>query len=258
MAVPQKHLSKMPLVEAFVEIKWQLEQAKSGGLVDRAYPFYVGGIHQLIRQTYPFQEKLPTADFPDEMTPHIVKYRFRPSVDTWPVVQIGSGIASFNSVGKYDWESFKSGASEYFDALNEAYQSASNGSSPDYSQFTLRYINAVEISDDVDPSEFVAARLGTQVVLPGGISKSATGHVGVFNLTIGFPLEYAGAVGVLAIGLGEKDGKRAIIWETTVTSSAERDKAAVADFMSWLRAAHDVVEKWFFTLIAGELEEQFK
>jgi len=248
----------MPLVEAFVELKWRLTPTPSGGHVDPAYPFYVGGVRQLIKAEYPFQEKLPMADFPDEMTPHVVKYRFRPSAEAWPVVQIGAGIASYNAVGDYEWSRFEAGAVKYFDALNEAYSSVADTARPDYIQFLLRYINAVDLPVGTDPLQFLADKLGTTVTLPEAIVSTAPDAASVLTLTIGFPLASPGVVGALAFAMGEREGKSALIWETTVNANVERDSSATADFSNWLSYSHTVAENWFFTLIAGDLEEQFR
>jgi len=226
--------------------------------VDPAYPFYVGGVRQLIKSDYPFQEKLPMADFPDEMTPHVVKYRFRPSAETWPVVQIGAGIAAYNAVGEYEWTRFEAGAVKYFEALNKAYASVADVTRPDYVQFLLRYINAVDLPAGADPLQFLADKLGTTVTLPASIGSTTPGVASVLTLTIGFPLASPGVVGALAFAVGERDGKPALIWETTVNASFDRDPSATADFSAWLSDSHEVAENWFFTLIAGDLEEQFR
>lgn len=241
-----------------MELKWRLNATPSGGHVDPAYPLYVGGIYQQVKTDYPFQEKLPAADFPDEMTPHVVKYRFRPGAEKWPVVQIGPGVASFNMVGEYDWDSFRAGATACWRALDAAYEAAAGSAGPPYTQFLLRYINAVRIDESVDPVEFVSRKLGLQVAIPIDISKLSSGPPGVVNFSIGYPLRYPGATGALNIGLGEVRGSRAIIWDMTITANVDRDRNAVADFESWIEVAHEVIEQWFFTLIAGDLEQQFR
>jgi uncharacterized protein (TIGR04255 family) len=51
-----------------------------------------------------------------------------------------------------------------------------------------------------------------------------------------------------------------LIWEISVHSKDE-DAPKLTEletFWSWLGSAHDVIEKWFFKLIEGDLEKQFR
>ena len=101
-----EQLEKKPLVEALLEVKWGLEGPPDGPQKDPVYPLFVGQLYALVKDSYSHVEKLPATSVPDEITPYIVKYRFRETENGWPLVQAGPGIASLNFTDSYKWDKF--------------------------------------------------------------------------------------------------------------------------------------------------------
>jgi uncharacterized protein (TIGR04255 family) len=56
---------------------------------------------------------------------------------------------------------------------------------------------------------------------------------------------------------GKRQDKDALIWETMVQSSNMKTPPAVDIIATWLTAAHDLTDDWFFKLVEGELERRF-
>ena len=56
---------------------------------------------------------------------------------------------------------------------------------------------------------------------------------------------------------GQRNQKPALIWEINITTQADATPNDSSSFEDWLDKSHQVVERWFFSLIAGDLRQQF-
>jgi uncharacterized protein (TIGR04255 family) len=74
---------------------------------------------------------------------------------------------------------------------------------------------------------------------------------------VSYPLKTQAGTGTIRFSTGTKQGEQALIWELNVLSKNEQAPQDDAIFKKWLNDAHDVVERWFFALIEGELERMF-
>lgn len=92
---PEK-LTHPPLVEAILEVRWQLQEQVPGVAVDPKYKLLVGRLYDRLSRDYPFHEPLPTASMPDEMLGYVVQHRFRAAEGVWPLVQVGPGLVTLN------------------------------------------------------------------------------------------------------------------------------------------------------------------
>lgn len=254
-------LSRPPLQEAILEFKWRLVKTGQETYVDPAYPLYAGSLFERIRKDFPFSERLPVAEVPDEITPHMVKQRFRRASGLWPVVQVGPGVASLNFAKEYSWDAFMSVATQLYPTLIEAYSLANNQESPAFESFVLRYVNAVseeEVSSS--PLEFLSRKLGTKLNLPPTITELSAvgGPASNLNLSIGLPLKSPKGLGKIQLGTGKVNGRSAFIWDISVVSQNEELPVNQLHSMEkWLTNAHNVAESWFFALIEGDLFESF-
>ena len=88
-------LKNPPIVEALVEVRWELKEKTPGVHFDPHYQFLLGTFRESLKGVYPFHEPLPTSEVPDEMTGGMVKHRFRVAKDTWPLLQIGGSDLPF-------------------------------------------------------------------------------------------------------------------------------------------------------------------
>ena len=93
----EEKLKNPPIVEALVEIRWELTEKALAGYFDPHYQFLLGTFREHIKEKYPFHEALPASEMPDEITGGVVKHRFRIAKDAWPLVQIGPvGLTNSN------------------------------------------------------------------------------------------------------------------------------------------------------------------
>lgn len=254
-------LPNKPLVEALLEFQWALIPDSMGGQKDPAYPIVVGRLQERVREDYPVIETLPTTRIPDELTPYIAKYRFRQAEGEWPLIQVGPGIASLNYTKSYTWERFRESARSFYPKLIDAYSIDEGVRPPRFNSILLRYLNGIAIDpQSEDLLGFLASQLNTSIVLPDAIlARSQIGpSPSEFHLNLTFPLEKPAGFGTLLLATGKYDEIPALILDLNVRVTGDDVPQDAASFEHWLSEAHLVVETWFFTLIRGNLEQQFR
>ncbi len=253
-------LPNKPLVEAIFELRWKLKEPGSGMPPhDPGFRIALGRYYDKVRSDYPFVVDLPTAQVPEAMTAHAVRHQFRADKDKWPVTQLGPGILTVNETAGYKWETFLPRLLSAVKAVFEAYPTDIAPFEPVGVQ--LRYIDAIRYDTKRDDLiQFLQQRLHTGVAVEPLLfddpdKPDSPAHL---NLNLTFPLASPPGVGILGFATGLRDNKPSIIMEITIRSDADNVPTQEAAFESWLRNAHDVVDKWFFTLCRGELLESFE
>jgi len=254
--MPSKELKNKPLIEAILEVRWALEKQADDMQVDPHYKLLLGRMFDRVKGEYPEPEELPQTLIPDKMTPYMVKQRFRVGASDWPLIQIGPGIMSVNDTAKYKWSDFRARSISAVGKLFEAYPKAD---SLKVTRLVLRYIDAVEVDfAKQDVSDFLRDKLKLSTSLPPNLFtdtrvQEMPRH---FHWEAAFDCSNPTGVVSLRFVTGEKEGKRALIWETVVRS--EGDLPTLPDgFAEWIDAAHGITDDWFFKLIEGDLERKF-
>ncbi|MEV4140301.1 TIGR04255 family protein [Dactylosporangium sp. NPDC049742] len=248
----ERDLMENPLVEAILEIRWHLD-----GNADPAHPLFAGALASAARDLYPVQQRLPGAEIPDDLSPHMVKFRLRAGENAWPLIQAGPGIATLNSVDDYTWQSFKVRALDLWDSLMRAYAPFNNETPPVVNNLILKYINARNL-DGLTPQRYLADKLHTQVLLPAGVVEHETdGEPTSVAIAVALPLKRANTTGTVRIQNGAKQDAPAALWELTADGKFPTpvDRAGFED---WLEYSHGVLEAWFFSLIQGDLLTAFR
>jgi uncharacterized protein (TIGR04255 family) len=252
-----RELASKPLVEAILEARWALSAGQSPGLeIDPHYRLVLGRMFDRLQTEYPVHEDLPTSMVPDALVAHAVQHRFRRDVEAWPLVQLGPGILTVNDTEAYRWSDFRSRSSAALAALYDAHPRPQELR---LDRLMLRYIDAVPIADGDDVLAFLREKLKVSVTLPtelfsAGTVQPAPAHAILHaSFACGSP---KGTV-TLRFSTGQHRGARAVIWETIFESVGAELPELPARFAQWLDGAHDLVDDWFFALIAGELEARF-
>ena len=258
---PQQ-LARPPLAEAVVEIRWKLAPAtpsqSAGASVDPGYPLSVGLLLERIKERFPVVEELPVTAVPDQLTPHVVRHRFRATPDGWPCVQLGPGVATVNFVSEYTWQAFRDTVLYFAPLLTNAYETAGHPIEP--TSVVLRYVNSVPfVAARDDLIDYIGANLNVALRLPKAIAESEVreGPPEGFVLRVGLPLRRPAGVGYVQIGNGTHENAPALVWDLSVASTGERAPRMDATFAQWLNEAHELIEDWFFALIENKLEREF-
>jgi len=253
----EERLKKPPLVEALVEIRWELAQKTPAGGSDPHYQFLLGTFRQRIKPTYPFHEALPASEMPDVIG-GMVKHRFRVAKDAWPLVQIGPGVVTVNETEKYEtFEHFKPKAVDVVKALFESHPQ------PDdlkISSLMLRYIDAKAFDYSANNvCKFLSESMHVKSEIPGFLLLDGRLQTPPVNYSVAssFRCDVPAGIASLTISTGHKSGQRAIIWNQIVQSAGVDVPDMPDDFEKWISEAHDVTYAWFRGIIDGELKQEF-
>jgi len=251
-------LKNKPLVEAIFELHWELEKREGGIQADPHMHLLVGRMYDRLLDEYPFHEPLPLASVPDMMAPYMVRHRFRRAKSEWPLVQVGPGVVTLNNTDGYTWESFKRRCARLVDVLFDVYP-APETLAVNFLQ--LRYIDAVDFGFERDS---VFDFLGDKLKLQLGLLPSLFEDTGVDDAPVHLDLRFAfrstrpeGEMN-LRFARGERKGREALLWETTLVTRGEHTPTTTAGIGQWLGEAHELTDDWFFKLIEGDLMERFE
>ncbi len=254
---PEK-LTHPPLVEAILEVRWQLQEQAPGIAIDPKYKLLVGRLYDRLSDDYPFHEPLPTASMPDEMLGYVVQHRFRSAEGAWPLVQVGPGLLTLNDTRDYTWKAFGIKSRQLIDALYSAYPDAPNALQ--VSSLQLRYIDAIPFDfERADVLRFLADDLKITLAFSPDLFGDVPVNPAPKSLNAMFEFSTENPLGTLRIRLarGKHHDSDAVILEMVLISEGADAPAMPASFATWLDAAHTVIHDTFFEMIKGRLEDQF-
>lgn len=255
--MPSNDLKNKPLVEAILEVKWQLKTIAQDVNIDPHYKLFPGRLYDKLSNEYPNYEQLPTASLPDEIVGYVVQHRFRSASNDWPLVQIGPGILTINDTKNYSWVDFNRRCINTVDKLFDVYPK--NELKIIYLQ--LRYIDAISLDYTKENIfHFLKEKMKVITELPESLfeNNNIEKTISHFNWQSAFNTKQP--LGTVRIGFatGQKEGEPCLITEIAVQSTENNMVSMPDKFEEWLRTAHDITHDWFFKLIEGELERRFK
>ncbi len=252
-----KDLKNKPLVEAILEVRWELQGTPPGPQVDPHYKLLLGRLFDRMIKEYPEHEQLPTANVPDELVGHVVQHRFRVAANGWPLVQVGPGVFTVNSTHDYTWSDFRP---RVLSAIEKLYDAHPKVGDLKITNLILRYIDAVDYDyTDGNVFEFLRDKLKVGISLPDSLFQDTGVERKPNSLTWQSSFRCENPHGQINIrfATGQKSNAPAVVWETTVQSSGGDLPEMPKAFEGWLEAAHEITDDWFFKMIEGELERRF-
>jgi uncharacterized protein (TIGR04255 family) len=260
-----RNLPNKPLVEAILEMRWQLAPAPGQGFaqhgppgltLDPNYKLALGRFAAYVEDEFPHYEQLPSASIPDEMASNVVQHRFRVGPDSWPLAQLGPGILTFNDTDGYDWPVFRDKAKSVVAALGRSYPQ--NGK-PMFNRAVLKYIDAAPF-DYFKHSVFdffgklkINSGLAVDFLTPLGVEPSPNSMLWRASFRSSNPA----AVLSIQISTALKGTERAVVWETTISSADNEVPTTDEAFATWLEAAHTTTSDVFLKMTEGELYHGF-
>ncbi|MBE3123576.1 MAG: TIGR04255 family protein [Planctomycetes bacterium] len=255
--MPSGRLKNAPLVEAIVELRWELEDNAAPGL---GYSMLLGRLSELMREAYPENEATPSAAAPVAMAAemHMVQHRFRAAKGGWPLVQVGPTVFTVNETEAYDWEGdFRQRA---VDAIGLLFKAIEKPNSIRVKSLILRYIDGIQYDwEKGSLLEFLKQDLKTEI----GLSKSLFRETGVevppasLDFRCAFRCASPRGLAHLRFASGQAHGTNALVMETMVQSLAPDLPELPTGFQAWLDAAHEIPSTWFKRLTTGRLYDGF-
>ncbi len=237
-------LPKAPLIEVIFEIRWAVSGQKELQEVQYLY----GDLYPLLKENYPFRETIQ--NLPVELFINVPTHRFRTAPNDYPLVQVGPGIVTVNTVdSKYFWSEFEDLILEVVEKLNTVYAFKESHNV----RLILQYIDLLRFDfEDGDILTYLKENLGisiTQGFYHGNsISK---------NLVLG--LNYENELGSLNVNINRgKDAKGGdgIAIQTNLTSGIVKFETSV--IKTWVEKAHELCSNSFKEMTKGKLYESFK
>ncbi len=252
-------LSKAPLVEAIVEIRWGRTEKKNEGNV--FFDFSKEDINFFPGQFRGIATKngfgvVETINEP--LLPHLVNYRFRKKANTWPCYQIGLGLFTVNQINNgYDWKTFKQDVIAGIEMLNEGHP-LSLEKLP-ITSVELKYQDVFLLGKNESPSGFLREKLNIGFKAPDEflkmlscLDKDVHGH------SLSFQVKTAVPDGMIRLEIFQAriNDTEGFVMNTIMGS--EMQNMNVGNFSKWLEDAHSTQRLTFEKLITPTFLKSFK
>lgn len=240
-------LPNAPLLEVIFEIKWDI--TSNTDIVD--FQYLHGDLYSYLKPKYPYRENLLHPDIPLEIVKGNPVFRFREKLGSYPLIQIGPGLISLNTIDeKYYWKEFRDESNQILNTLKEIY--------PKYSELNLSpaliYIDFFDFNKDNKTSlDFINSNF--KLSLNNTFMNNFVSKMNDVNLTFNYEVDK------MIISLNLRDGKinnkkDGLVLQTKVVG--KKEKYDTEKLKEWLDSAHKLSSDMFKSLTAGKLYESFK
>lgn len=242
-----KKLPNAPLQEVLFEIYWDLDYNANGFPFDNDFGLAKGKFSALIENNFPFAEQL----LPENITiPQQVALRFWTAEKNYPVIQIGHGVLTVNDTEKnYIWEdNYKPLILETIDFLQKSYKKVLK-----YNRLRLKYIDAVDISDDEYANVKVFIKENLQVSLENTFEIADLAK----DIQIGQSFKLADNSNfslTISTGFNQQKQQYAVVWSLEVDKSGDFSQDEITD---WLEFAHSKTSDTFKNMLNPTFYDSF-
>ncbi|HEY5125634.1 MAG TPA: TIGR04255 family protein [Ignavibacteria bacterium] len=239
-------LPKAPLVEIVLELRWKIINKSDLSKVQYLY----GDLYSELKQKYPHRESTVPTEIPIDILINQPVHRYRSAPNDYPLVQVGPGIITLNTVdSKYYWDTFSEWAEELIISFLKVYPIDIN----DKLTPSVLFIDFFPFDFEKDD---IHKFLNDKFNITFGQSFFDSPKYPT-NLNLGF--FYSLPIGDLSINfqkgksINKQDG---IILQTRINgNSLNANKEEISD---WINKSHEICSDLFKKLTEGELYESFK
>lgn len=238
-------LSEAPLIEVIFELRWNSTTTESL----TKYQYIHGDLYSEIKDSYKYRESLIPNEIPSEVYVNMVAHRFRKSQNEYPIIQIGPGVLTVNTIDDiYVWENFENEILNVVDKFLKVYPFQKSVTV----QPILQYIDFLEFNfAKENVYYFLRDKLHIEVnqsfFIPEGNPKS-----------INLSFAYNTNIGELVIAFNQgknKMDKEGIMIRTMIR--AEAIQPLSEEIALWLNAAHEFCSQLFKDMTEGVLYKSF-
>ncbi len=239
-------LNKAPLLEAILEVRWEIETSEEKIVYDPGFELAQGVFESKISQELPYYRRLGPAISPQAY--HTV-HQFWKGAREWPVVQLGPGIMTINDTGtNYEWNaSFKPLIFRSIEALNQSYKSNIR-----YNFFLLRYINALAVPKESSFYSLIEDVLQIKIEKKFGFD----GSFDDFALSETYALPNESRINLTVnSGANIATNQQALIWQISVIKNTG---LRLEEINSWVEESHLSVSSLFRKIVSQKYYDSFK
>jgi uncharacterized protein (TIGR04255 family) len=228
-------LETAPLIEVIFELRWKISDKKE---LEKSQYLH-GDLYAKIKDEYPHREALN--DLPIELCVNIPTHRFRGESDKYPLVQVGPGILTFNTVHpQYEWTSYEKGIIKLWETFQDVYRFEPQAKVT----YSLQYFNFFNLDfEKVDAYKFINEKLN--VKFEQNFYKNLSPPI---NINTGFYYDdNPGSVAILFNRGSNSKNDEGIIIQTRVTSKLTQPLNE--GMKSWLSQSHELCSNLFKKMI---------
>jgi uncharacterized protein (TIGR04255 family) len=244
-----------PLLESIFELRWELEgDPQAGRLRDPAYPMMYGRLYEKLKKDFPLIEDLPSTQVHHEASPYAVRHRLRKEKDSYPLIQVGPGLVTVNDARGYSWTRFRGWIEKVAGLVKELYPA---GAFPlNFIKAELRFVNGVRFDPQLNhPLQFLREMLNTKIEFNPELfaSQEISSKPLAVALNVAYPLSSPVGNFALSVGMGQIEGKPALIFQTMIQSVGETAPQNGTSLAAWLKQAHQTASHAFLSMCHGPL-----
>jgi uncharacterized protein (TIGR04255 family) len=237
-------LPKAPLLEVIFEINWDI--TNKNDIIN--FQYLHGDLYSNIKENYSYRENLLPPEVPYDVAKGMPVYRFRKEEAGYPLVQIGPGILTYNTVDElYFWESFENEINNLTKSFSVVFSEINKINLIP----TLTYIDFFEIDlQNENIVDFVNQNLNLNVkqsIIENDRAKD-------INLNLSYEIDN----NILSLNLrgGSANNKEGIVLQTKLIG--KKQKYSSKEQIEWLNEAHEICSDIFKKITTEKLYNSFK
>ena len=242
----KRKLKNAPLREAIFELTWQSPLDSTGFPEDKEFELALGKFDSAITKNFPVKKKVgPSASVMRVYGRPV--YQFWKGNVEWPVIQLGPGVLTVNDTDKtYVWDSsFRPNLVRAIESLKKSYTQL-----PDFNRLSLKYIDSVDISPDIDFRKFISENLQTTLINEFDIPGKPIG----LNINQAFEVDGSSVLLNIQNAINNVTGSHSLVWMTTVEKRGSIEFERITD---WLDFAHNITSDLFVKMLKPAFYESF-
>ena len=239
-------LPNAPLIEIILELRWKIINKADLSKVQYLY----GDLYSELKQKYPFRESIVPTEIPIDILINQPVHRYRTAPNDYPLVQVGPGIITLNTIdSKYFWDEFSNLAENLLDAFLKVYPVETDD------KFTPSVLFLDFFPFDFENND-IHKYINENFNITFGQSFFKTESYPK-NLNLGF--YYRLEIGDLSIAFqhGKNSNQQeGILLQTRINGTPlPADKEEISN---WINKSHEICSDLFKKLTEGKLYESFK
>lgn len=239
-------LPKAPLIEVIFELRWDINTKND--LLD--FQYLHGDLYSAVKDRFPFRENLVPPEVPFEALRGVPVFRFRKSNGNYPLIQIGPGLITLNTINQdYVWEAFRESVFYLVNVLNNI--------NPKFSQLNLSpsliYIDYFSLNESEEKShQFINNNFN--IAVENGFLNQYSEKV---LETINYMFNYRIGENVLNLNLadGIVNNIPGLLLNTKVIG--KKSIYIESNMYEWIDVAHTLISDSFKSIVKENLYSSF-